>query len=159
MIQRDKNAILEQNEIDAIKINQEIIKRMAENSQRIKNFFLAMCAIVSALIGKQQIQMSGYILLVFIAVTTVFWFMDAKYLQLERQFRKHHMSIVSGSIGFLEQWDFNPHRYRKDSTLNLMISFSLLIYPTAITLGCCVFFALVIFPRVGTHLQSILQYF
>ena len=159
MIQRDKNAILEQNEIDAIKINQEIIKRMAENSQRIKNFFLAMCAIVSALIGKQQIQINSYILLAFIVVTTVFWFMDAKYLQLERQFRKHHVSIVSGSIGFLEQWDFNPHRYSKDSTLKLMVSFSLIIYPTAILVGFCIFFALVIYPHVDTHLQSILQYF
>lgn len=47
MIQRDKNAILEQNEIDAIKINQDIIKRMADNSQKIKNFFLAICGVVS----------------------------------------------------------------------------------------------------------------
>ena len=36
---RDKNAQLSEQEIDAIKINQDIIKRMAESSQKTKNFF------------------------------------------------------------------------------------------------------------------------
>lgn len=145
MIQRDKNAILEQNEIDAIKINQDIIKRMADNSQKIKNFFLAMCAIVVALMGKQQAQITCYFLLAFMAIAIVFWTMDAKYLQLERQFRKHHMAIVSGSIGFLEQWNFNPKQYSKDCILKVMFSFSLMIYPSAILIAI-VAYLLLLFP-------------
>lgn len=145
MIQRDKNAILEQNEIDAIKINQDIIKRMADNSQKIKNFFLAMCAIVAALMGKQQAQITCYFLLAFMAIAIVFWTMDAKYLQLERQFRKHHMAIVSGSIGFLEQWNFNPKQYSKDCILKVMFSFSLMIYPSAILIAI-VAYLLLLFP-------------
>ena len=145
MIQRDKNAILEQNEIDAIKINQDIIKRMADNSQKIKNFFLAMCAIVVALMGKQQAQITCYFLLAFMAIAIVFWVMDAKYLQLERQFRKHHMAIVSGSIGFLEQWNFNPKQYSKDCILKVMFSFSLMIYPSAILIAI-VAYLLLLFP-------------
>ena len=38
---RNKDAQLSAQEIDAIKITQEIIKRMAENSQKMKTCFLA----------------------------------------------------------------------------------------------------------------------
>lgn len=82
--------------------------------------------------GKQQAQITCYSLLAFMTIAIVFWVMDAKYLQLERQFRKHHMAIISGSIGFLEQWNFNPQKYSKDCVLKVMFSFSLMVYPSAI---------------------------
>lgn len=36
---RDRNAVLLPNEIEAIKATQEIIKRMSDNSQKLKTFF------------------------------------------------------------------------------------------------------------------------
>ena len=37
---RDRNAVLMPNEIEAIKVTQEVIKRMADNSAKTKTVFL-----------------------------------------------------------------------------------------------------------------------
>lgn len=129
---RDRGAILENQEIEAIKVNQEIIKRMADNSQKIKNVFLATSALAATLAGSGSFPPTRVFLYVFVAIAVVFWIMDAKYLQLERGFRKHHAAIVNGSINYLDQWDFNPKRDGLDCLIKVMFSFSLLIYPAAI---------------------------
>ena len=41
---RDRNAVLMPNEIEAIKVTQEVIKRMADNSAKTKTVFLALFA-------------------------------------------------------------------------------------------------------------------
>lgn len=129
---RDKNALLSVQEIDAIKLTQEIIKRMAENSQKIKNYFLATCAFFCAIIGHGVIVLDRRTCVAFLAIAIAFWATDARYLRLERQFREHHKAIVAGAISSLEMWDFSPTRYNVVSTIRTMFSFSEWLYPTMV---------------------------
>lgn len=127
---RNKDAQLSAQEIDAIKITQEIIKRMAENSQKMKTCFLATCAFFCAILGRGFIALSWRTYASFLLITFIFWVMDARYLQLERQFREHHKAIVSGAISSLEMWDCSPTRYPVMGIFRTMFSFSAWIYPT-----------------------------
>lgn len=82
------------NDIEAIKINQDIIKRIAENSAKTKNIFLA---IFTAIITfHKSFTFDGFVFLGLLSVIFAFWYSDAKYLQLERAFRKHHQNILHG---------------------------------------------------------------
>lgn len=126
---RDRGALLAPIEIEAIKFNQEIIKRLADNSQKIKNYFLATSAIFFALLGKNAIDMNWRTWVAFTIIVVCFWYMDAKYLQMERKFRAHHHSMVCGAVQPLDEWDFDPKRYSVAPILKIMLSFSELIYP------------------------------
>ena len=124
---RDRNAILMPNEIEAIKVNQEIIKRMAENSAKTKNIFLALFA--AAVTLHKTINIDGFVLLGFFSVILSMWYTDAKYLQLERQFRKHHQAILNGTISYLDQWSFNPSKYEVEPVAKIMfLNFTMWLY-------------------------------
>lgn len=127
---RDRNDILHPQAIEAIKMNQDIIKRLAENAQKIKTYFLSMCALCTVLAK----DIPAHAIVLFTAITLVFWYMDARYLRLERQFREHHKAIVNGSIPRLDYLSFNPGRYVVPSILSTMFSFSELIYPSILVL-------------------------
>ena len=129
---RDKNAQLSEQEIDAIKINQDIIKRKAESSQKTKNFFLGISAAFFVLLGRGAIAFDWQTWCAFSVIVLTFWIIDARYLRLERQFREHHKAILSGALPSLENWDFSPARYNVASTLRIMFSFSELPYPAMI---------------------------
>ncbi|WP_300709699.1 hypothetical protein [uncultured Desulfovibrio sp.] len=126
---RDNTSQLSPQEIESIKATQDIIKRMAENSQKTKTCFLAMCAFFCAMLGKDIVEFSLRVYGAFFLLTVAFWVMDAKYLQLERRFREHHKAIVYGTIPSLEMWNFAPARYATASLARIMFSFSTLIYP------------------------------
>lgn len=126
---RDKNAQLSEQEIEAIKINQEIIKRMADNSQKIKNCFLLACSAFFVFWGSSGLSLGIKEYSAFAVITCALWFMDARYLRIERQFRKHHAAIIAGSLASLEDWEFNPSRYKVDCVFKIMFSFSEIIYP------------------------------
>jgi hypothetical protein len=136
---RDPNAVLGQHEIEAIKVNQEIIKRMADNSQKIKNIFFILCAAIATLLKSDYIMKEPKTLLLFTFIVLVFWIMDAKYLQLERQFRKHHILIVQGAIGSLGMWKFDANKQPKDCLPKVMISFSLFLYPATLVVAYAAF--------------------
>ncbi len=132
-IVRSENAILHAHEIEAIKINQDIIKRMAANSQHLKTIFIILTGAILGLFGANTISPSKtiYIAAGFVAIGLVFWLMDAKYLRLERLFREHHKAIINGTIGYKKQWDFNPMRYKTSHVLKVMFDgFSILTYPS-----------------------------
>lgn len=115
------------NEIEAIKVNQEIIKRMAENSAKTKNVFLALFA--AAVTLHKTINIDGFVLLGFFSVILSMWYTDAKYLQLERQFRKHHQAILNGTISYLDQWSFNPSKYEVEPVAKIMfLNFTMWLY-------------------------------
>lgn len=129
---RDRNTVLTPNEIEAIKINQEIIKRMADNSAKTKTVFLALFA--AAVTLHNSIRLDCYVLFGYISVIFALWYTDAKYLhakylQLERQFRKHHQAIVNGSINYLDQWAFNPAKYKVEPVAKIMfLNFTMWLY-------------------------------
>lgn len=137
---RDPHSALLPDEIESLKMNQGIINRMAENSSRMKKFYLTGCAALIAFYKIDNDVHAWKILCVFLTMSVVLWYLDARYLILERQFRKHHNAIVSGELNYLEQWYFNPRKYKVDGILKTMCSFSLLLYPTAIALCIFLFF-------------------
>lgn len=63
---RDRNTVLMPNEIEAIKANQEIIKRMADNSAKTKTVFLALFA--AAVTLHKSIHLDCFVLLGFVSV-------------------------------------------------------------------------------------------
>lgn len=129
---RDRDALLHSQEIEAIKINQDIIKRMANNSQHIKNSFLVLSGAILTF-GTKVIAGHIPFILGFIIVALSFWYMDAKYLRLERLFRKHHNAIVDGSVNYLDQFSFNITKYKESNIFKLMFNnFTMLIYPIMI---------------------------
>lgn len=124
---RDRNNVLMPNEIEAIKANQEIIKRMADNSAKTKTVFLALFA--AAVTLHKSIHLDCFVLLGFVSVIFAMWYTDARYLQLERQFRKHHQAILNGTIGYLDQWAFNPVKYKVEPVAKIMfLNFTMWLY-------------------------------
>ena len=111
---RDPNSSLSSDEIEALKMNQGIINRMAENSGKMKKFYLNGCGALIALYKIDNNIRSWKIMVVFLFMSVILWYLDAKYLMLERQFRQHHNAIVNGEVTYLGQWDFNPYRYKVD---------------------------------------------
>lgn len=128
---RSNNTILDEYELEAIKINQEIIKRMSDNSQKIKNFFMVLSGLLITLFSNNN-NNSNKIIIIYIIIGLVFWFMDANYLKLERQFRMHHQAILNGSISYIEKYNFNPNKYKYSILKTMFNSFSILIYPCII---------------------------
>lgn len=138
---RDPNSAISSDEIEALKMNQGIINRMAENSGKMKKFYLTGCAALIALYKIDSDIQIWKILIVFLIMSVMLWYLDAKYLMLERQFRKHHNAIVNGEVTYLGQWDFNPSRYKVDGLYETMCSFSVCLYP--ISMLICVFLFIV----------------
>lgn len=128
---RSESSLLDEHEIEAIKINQAIIKRMADNSQRIKNYFLIFSGLIITIVSSMNNTDFNniFVIIGYLIVGLAFWFMDANYLRLEKQFRMHHQAIVSGSIPYLEQYRFNPAKYRYSIFKVMFNSFSIIIYP------------------------------
>lgn len=125
---RDPRYALSSNEIEAIKVTQDIIKRMADNSQKTKTLFISICAGFYALLGAKLLAFNYKTMSVFLIVCVILWVVDARYLQLERCFREHHKAIVTG-IAPLDVWNFNPKKYKASCIFYTMFSFSLWIYP------------------------------
>ncbi|MGL4524806.1 MAG: hypothetical protein ACRCVN_04725 [Spirochaetia bacterium] len=123
---------LKEYEIKAIELNQGIIERMAGNSQRTKTMFLALCAGVGTFMGSGSLCVGPIGFLWLSLLGFFFWIIDARYLQLERQFRAHHKALVSEELSTQEAWMFNPSSYKGVSLIRVMFSFSQILYPVMI---------------------------
>ena len=74
---------------------QAVIARMASNSFALKTLSVTLCAGVIALLGAVQKPAPAYVIAAILPVL-VFWWMDAKYLQLERLYRALYDEIRMG---------------------------------------------------------------
>ncbi|MBQ9240546.1 MAG: hypothetical protein IJ164_04295 [Duodenibacillus sp.] len=127
---RDRTTLLNNNEIEAIKICQGIINRMAENSARTKNFFFVLTAAFLTLIGADTICGSVILIGGYVVIALAMWYTDARYLQLEQMFRGVHNRIVNGCQPNLDSWMFKPQAKDAKSMWWLMFrNFSTLVYP------------------------------
>ena len=112
--------------IDEIKIIQDIIKRMADNSFKIKGWTISL--IVITLIFKGNSNISH--LLAFLPLIS-FWILDTYYLRIERIYRKLYAWVIKNRLKTDEYlFDLNPKRFEKevDSYLKVMFSISLRIF-------------------------------
>lgn len=136
---RDRNTVLTQSELEALKVTQEVIKRMADNSSKTKTAFIALS--VAVLTFSQGRMPPNFVLLGYLVFVVAFWYTDAKYLQLERAFRSHYNAIVDGSIPYLDMWSFKVGALleRQTRIAGIMLTnFTMWIYwISAICVVCC----------------------
>ncbi len=112
--------------IDEIKIIQDVIKRMADNSFKIKGWTVTL--IVITLIFKGQTNDNH--LLAFLPLVS-FWILDTYYLRTERIYRKLYSWVVENRPKSDEYlFDLNPKRFENevDSYLKTMFSISLRMF-------------------------------
>jgi hypothetical protein len=95
--------------IEEIKIIQNIIKRMAENSFKIKAW--AITLIVATLLIKSNLN---NVYIAYLPLIT-FWFLDAYYLQQEKIFRKIYDDKVKNKKTINRtMFKINPTKFKKD---------------------------------------------
>lgn len=127
---RDRNALLSQDEIEAIKVCQGIINRMAENSAKAKNLFFTISAAFVVLLGSSAFEADERTLGGYAVISIALWYMDARYLQLEQMFRGVHRRIINGCLPYLDAWMFKPTKEDAASIWKLMLwNFSTMVYP------------------------------
>lgn len=133
MEQDVRTTLLDEQEIEALKMTQDVIKRMADNSQSMKNYFLLFSGVVATIISGITITPIKTLTIGYIIIGIAFWYMDAKYLKLERLFIEHHKAIINGSISYFQKFELNISRYKSKNTIQIMFSsFSVLMYPIII---------------------------
>lgn len=118
----DKNTHI----VDEIKVIQDVIKRMAENSFKIKGWTVTLIVITLIFKGKSDTNH----LLAFLPLFS-FWILDTYYLRTERIYRKLYGWVVKNrptSDDYL--FDLNPKRFEKDvdGYLKTMFSISLRMF-------------------------------
>jgi hypothetical protein len=90
---------------------QAVIARMASNSFALKTLSVTLTAGIIALVGAVQRPSPLYILAAILPVL-VFWWMDAKYLQLERLYRALYDDVRLDRE--LDPYDMRVDRYRQN---------------------------------------------
>ncbi len=112
--------------IEEIKIIQDVIKRLADNSFKIKGWTVTL--IVIALLFKSKSNTNH--ILAFLPLVS-FWILDTYYLRVERIYRKLYAWIIKNRPNTLEQlFDLNPIRFEKEVNgyISTMFSISLGIF-------------------------------
>ena len=110
---------------------QGVINRMASNSFALKALSVTIAAAIIAITGTQQ-NAPASISYVGLFPIVVFWLMDAKYLRLERLYRKLYDHIRKGEN--FEMFSMNTMSFNKDvsSTLQIAISWSVIWFYLAV---------------------------
>lgn len=126
---RDRNTMLSAPEIELLKMTQEVIKRMADNSAKTKTLFVGVTTAAFAFLKFDPSAHNLFALMAYLVVTVALWETDARYLRLERLFRHQHHAIVDGSVPALELWRMNLSRYEEESVSRIMFTnFTMWIY-------------------------------
>lgn len=120
-------------EIELLKMTQEIIKRMADNSAKTKTLFVGVTTAAIAFLKFDPSVHNLLALLAYLVVTIALWETDARYLRLERLFRHQYHAVVEGSVPALELWWMNLSRYEEESVGRIMLTnFTMWIYQIAV---------------------------
>nr|CAA6825415.1 MAG: Unknown protein [uncultured Thiotrichaceae bacterium] len=119
-----------------LQLIQDVVKRMADNSFKLKAWTTALVTAILALAGKADqlylLPLAGFVLV-------VFWFLDAYFLRLENLYRGlyNHVRVLDDVSPLA--YDLNP--YRKDVVHKK--SMSIFAYVFSLTLGLFYGFLLV----------------
>ena len=128
-------------------ILQGIISRMAANSASCKNYCITLVTALLALAFSQKANTVTFLYLTFVP-TTLFLFLDAYYLSLERYFKKEYKGIVEKwQRGEIEQKDLfavNPSpvgAWRFLETIKAFGSYSIYLFYGAlyVTVGIIIY--------------------
>lgn len=124
-------AELSANNIAHLGMIQGVINRMAANSFALKALAVTITAAIIAITGTQQNTPNSVSYLGLLPVF-VFWMMDAKYLRLERLYRKLYDHIRTGRE--FDPFGMNTAQFDGvvSSTLSIAISWSLIWFYLAV---------------------------
>jgi len=114
-------AELSENHIAHLGMIQGVINRMAANSFALKALAVTIAAAIIAITGTQQ-NVSNSTAYVGLFPVLVFWLMDAKYLRLERLYRKLYDHIREGRK--FEAFSMNTKMFDKCVSPTLLIAAS-----------------------------------
>ena len=132
------NNILYNMDIEALKVNQGIINRMADNSAKCKTIFLAITTAMVTFAKQDDLCFNVFAIAVYLVLTIALWYSDAKYLQLERMFRVHHQRIIDGTYDKRQAWEFNLKKIDPPSMKGIMFkNFTMLLYMIATSMSAC----------------------
>lgn len=107
---------------------QGVITRMNSNSFAIKTWMMTILAAFLAMYTSHQ---NEWYLLVAIVPTLALWFLDAKYLMMERQYRQLYNAALDGRV---ELFDMDASRY-KECYIGVLFSKTILWVYIPIVLG------------------------
>lgn len=115
---------------------QGAINRMAGNSLTLKSVAMALVTAVVAFAGAVA-NFDDRIVFGALLPVLLFWVLDARYLQLERQFRKLYDAIRKDED--VPEFDMNPSPYKPKvaSIARIAISWSVIWYYLALGLVVC----------------------
>ena len=127
-----------------LELIQNCIARMANNSFMLKEWFVALGAVVIAMTldKSNKTVIIGTLLL----VTVAFWYLDAFFLRIEKMYRKLYNWVLEERRKNNREFQYNlePHRFDNEveGILKIMFSTTLLnFYGVAIIvivlIGCC----------------------
>jgi hypothetical protein len=106
--------------VEEVKIIQEIIKRMANNSFLIKGWTITL-VVATLLIKGDSVQI--YISLI---PLLMFWFLDAYFLHQERLYRKLYEWVIANRLNTNEDlYNLNAYRFKDKVQSHIRIMFSI----------------------------------
>ena len=129
-------------EIDLI---QNIINRMAHNSFLIKGWALSIIGVMLAIIRDSIFTPKGLLLLYIILFLTItFWYLDAYFLKIEKQYRKLYNWVISNRAkgNFENLYDLDATRFKVGNNFKIMLSKTLLTFysiPLIIIIGLIIY--------------------
>jgi len=129
--------------VEEIKIIQDIVKRMADNSFKIKGWSVTL--IVIALLFKTKTDIGP--LVAFLPLLS-FWLLDTYYLRMERIYRKiYGWTIAHRGSSSEYLFDLNPQRFEKDvdGYMKTMFSITLLIFHGSLAVLLIIFSSVELF--------------
>ena len=128
---------LSDNQVAHLGMIQGVINRMASNSFALKALAVTIAAAIIAITGTQQ---NAPVLASFVGLfpVVVFWLMDAKYLRLEKLYRKLYDHVRKGKEW--ETFSMNVTTFNDDvsPTLRIAISWSVIWFYLAVAVALLV---------------------
>jgi hypothetical protein len=122
----------DQNRIAHLTMIQGVITRMAGNSFTLKTLAVTLTAGIVALLGAIPQPSPVYGLAALLPIL-VFWWLDARYLQLERLYRRLYDAVRTGEADASFSMDARAYRPQEASVARIAVSWSVIgIYPALI---------------------------
>ena len=113
----------QQTRIAHLQMIQGVITRMAGNSFSLKTLAVTLTTGVVALLGTMQTFNPLYLFTLLLPIA-VFWWLDARYLQLERLYRRLYDEVRHGAIADPFGMDTRPYREAEASVVRIAWSWS-----------------------------------
>lgn len=110
-----------QEHIAHLNMIQSIITRMSGNSASAKNLCITIVAALLALYANKPVI--GYLYIAYMPII-LFFFLDAKYLRLERAYRALYDSVRLGSRDKVTDFYLSPSFQAAESTVNVAFTWS-----------------------------------